>query len=180
MNYFLLLENDFHAKMTKKTTKKRLSEVYHQANKTLEIHPKSRGKSYPKLKLAFFLGLISFIVYANTLKNGFTVDDVTVITENSIVHKGISAIPEILSTPYRRGYFITANDLYRPLSLVMFATEYQFFGNNPMPYHLVNILYFPFALFFFSIFYICFLGKKIIQLLLLQHYYLHCTPFIPK
>jgi len=100
-------------------------------------------KSYPtQLKLAFLLGIISFAVYANTLKNGYTVDDGSVTIENKIVTKGISAIPEILSTPYRRGVNLTSNDLYRPLSLVMFAVEYQLFGPNPAPSHFFNILLF--------------------------------------
>ena len=94
------------------------------------------------LKLIFFLGAVSFLVYANTLKNGFVLDDSGVITHNVIVTKGVSAIPEILATPYRKGYGITTNDLYRPLSLVMFAMEYRLFTLNPLPYHFINILLF--------------------------------------
>ncbi len=94
------------------------------------------------LKLTLLLGLISFIVYANTLKNGFVLDDNDVIKSNAFVTKGIPAIPEILSTPYRRGFSINSNDLYRPLSLVMFAAEYEFFELNSVPYHLINILLF--------------------------------------
>ena len=103
-------------------------------------------------KLALVLGIFSIVIYANTLKNGYVLDDSSVITENTIVMKGISAIPEILTTPYRRGFFITSNDLYRPLSLVMIAIEYDLFGANPMPNHLVNILFFAgcvILLFFF-------------------------------
>ncbi len=92
------------------------------------------------LKYALFLAVISLLVYANTLRNGYVLDDFTVIKGNAIVSKGVSAIPEILSTPYRRGYFITSNDLYRPLSLVMFAVEYQLWAGNPAPSHLINIL----------------------------------------
>ena len=74
-------------------------------------------------KLALALGLIAMIIYANTLSNGYALDDYTVIKENTIVVKGISAIPEILSTPYHYGYIPSSNDLYRPLALVMFAIE---------------------------------------------------------
>jgi len=94
------------------------------------------------MKLALLLGIFSIIIYANTMRNGYVLDDSSVITENTIVMKGASAIPEILSTPYRRGFFITSNDLYRPLSLVMIAIEYSIFGENPMPNHVVNILLF--------------------------------------
>jgi protein O-mannosyl-transferase len=102
--------------------------------------PEISKKGYSlNVKLALLLGIFSFILYANTLKNGYVLDDSSVITENTIVVKGISAIPELLTTPYRRGFFVTSNDLYRPLSLVMMAVEYQVFGLNPMPNHLINV-----------------------------------------
>ena len=104
------------------------------------------------LKLCLLLGILSLVVYANTLKNGFVLDDDSAITENSIVMKGVSAIPEILATPYRRGYFITTNDLYRPLSLAMFAAEYSAFEKNSMPYHLVTILIFAGCVIFLFLF----------------------------
>lgn len=94
------------------------------------------------VKFMLLLAFSSLVVYVNTLKNGFVFDDFTLITENTIVQKGIAAIPEILSTPYRKGYAATVNDLYRPMSLVVFATVYQCFEKNPLPYHLVNILLF--------------------------------------
>ncbi len=98
-------------------------------------------RSY-KLKLALILGAIAFLIYANSIRNGYVLDDSSVITENTIVQKGTAAIGELLTTPYRRGFFITSNDLYRPLSLVMVAIEYELFGLNPMPNHLMNVLLF--------------------------------------
>jgi len=105
------------------------------------------------LKLTLLLGIISCIVYANTLKNGYVYDDISAITKNTIVKKGISAIPELLSTPYRRGFYATSNDLYRPLSLIMFAVEYQIFGLNPLPYHLINIIIFAFCVILLFLFF---------------------------
>jgi len=88
----------------------------------------------------WILCIVSILLYSNTLKHGYAYDDFSVIAENRIVTKGISAIPEILSTPYRWGYFRTANDMYRPLSLVMFAAEYQMFDADPAVSHLVNVV----------------------------------------
>jgi len=96
----------------------------------------------PIVKLAFLLGILSILVYANTLKNQYALDDFNVIKENSIVTKGASAIGEIFSTPYRRGWFVTSNDLYRPLSLVMFAVEYQLSDRSPLLLHFMNVLLF--------------------------------------
>ncbi len=113
------------------------------ATKIIAQNQEVSKQGFPvNMKLALLLGLISFIVYANTLKNGYTLDDYYAITNNNIVTKGMSAIPELLFTPYHRGNFIATNDLYRPLSLVMFAAEYQLFGNNPAPAHFLNVLLF--------------------------------------
>lgn len=92
--------------------------------------------------LCILIGLVSFVVYFNTIWNGFVMDDVMVLKDNRMVLRGTSAIPELLSTPHMRGYLIIPNDLYRPLSLVMFAIEYQFFGLSPAVHHFFNILTF--------------------------------------
>ena len=113
------------------------------------------------LKYALFLGIIAFCIYANTLQNGYVYDDADAIKNNVLVRKGVSAIPEILSTPYHegvdKGMVSNVNDLYRPLSLVMFAAEYQLFRDNPMPGHLINVLLYAgcvvlFFLFLFHLF----------------------------
>jgi tetratricopeptide (TPR) repeat protein len=126
--------------------------------------PKVVKKSMDTLVLlSIILGVIAFLLYANTLNLGYALDDFTVIKNNSIVTKGISAIPEILATPYRRGWFITNNDLYRPLSLVMFAAEYQFGGGEPGAGHLMNILvYAGCVIMLFRFVYRFFDGQKVV------------------
>ena len=111
-------------------------------------------------KTAAILLLVSFITYANTLKNDFVLDDAGAITKNTIVTQGISAIPEILSTPYRMGIMATSNDLYRPLSLVMFSIEYEYFGPNPAPYHFFTILLFAACVILLFIFLNKFFDRK--------------------
>jgi protein O-mannosyl-transferase len=95
-----------------------------------------------RARLIFILGLTSIILYANTFNNGFVLDDFSAIVKNSIVTKGISAIPEIFRTPYLHGFTINPNDLYRPLSLAMFAVEYQVFDGSPTGSHVINVLLF--------------------------------------
>jgi tetratricopeptide (TPR) repeat protein len=92
--------------------------------------------------LCILLAVVSFLLYANTLVNGYVMDDVIVLKENTIVMKGIHGIPELFTTPHMRGYMIIPNDMYRPLSMVMFAIEYQFFGASPAVNHFFNILVF--------------------------------------
>ena len=62
--------------------------------------------------------------------------------KNTYVGKGIAGIPELMVTPRLAGFEKIVNDNYRPLSLVMFAAEYQFFGANPFIGHLFNLLFF--------------------------------------
>jgi len=94
------------------------------------------------MKLAIILGLITFIVYANTLQNGFVLDDSMVYSKNTIVTQGFQGIPELMKTPRLKGFGYLKNENYRPLSLVMFAIEVGLFGVNATAGHFFNILFF--------------------------------------
>lgn len=99
--------------------------------------------------LSLLLALITFIVYSNTIGNGFVLDDVMVVKDNFIVPQGMKMIPEILKTLRLSGYANMSNE-YRPLSLIMFATECDVArwtsenGNpfNPAIHHFMNIVVF--------------------------------------
>ncbi len=93
----------------------------------------------------FFLFILAFVLYGNTLQHQYALDDAIVITENDFVQKGVSGIPDILTTDVFTGFFGVKKNLveggrYRPLSLVSFAVENEIFGNNPFVSHLINIL----------------------------------------
>ncbi len=114
------------------------------AAKTPDSSPAIAGqrKDISVMRLCLVLAMLSFAVYANTLKNGFALDDAAMITDNTIVARGFSGIPELLRTTRMVGVGHSYNDNYRPLSLVMFAIERQLFGESPMPGHFFNILFF--------------------------------------
>ncbi len=91
------------------------------------------------------LFLLSLGLYFESLKFGYVLDDIMVLSENSFVQKGFGGIWEILSKESFTGYFGEQKDLvtgarYRPLSIVSFAIEFAIYGNNPMMSHLFNIL----------------------------------------
>jgi tetratricopeptide (TPR) repeat protein len=86
--------------------------------------------------------VIAFLVYANTIGHGYTVDDATVIAKNEITQKGVGALGEIFTTPYRAGFWDRDEGLYRPLSVAMFAIEHDLWPEEPMPGHVINILLF--------------------------------------
>jgi len=130
--------------------------------------------------LCILIGLVSFVVYFNTIWNGFVMDDVMVLKDNRMVLRGTSAIPELLSTPHMRGYLIIPNDLYRPLSLVMFAIEYQFFGLSPAVHHFFNILTFVgCSVMLFIVLHSCSTAKRW-QWPLWQRSFSPCIPCIPR
>src|SRR6218665_635224 len=92
------------------------------------------------VRLALIIALFSFLIYSNTLTHGFVLDDTSVVSENRMTQGGISSLKEIISSPYRAGYTNDENNLYRPLSKMMFAVEWQISPNNPHIHHFMNVL----------------------------------------
>ncbi len=101
---------------------------------------------FTKNNQLLLLVLITIGLNFNTLFNAYALDDGVVMTENTVVEKGIYGIPEILTKDLFYGFDKTSGDLsearYRPFSLIIFAIEHQFFGENPMISHFVNVLLF--------------------------------------
>lgn len=108
--------------------------------------PKSKASS-PRtdIKWAYvFLFIVAVGLYANTLNHQFAFDDSVVITGNKYTTQGIDGIKTLATTDLFYGIYGTSLDLeggrWRPLTLVMFAIEYEFFGENAFPYHFINVL----------------------------------------
>ncbi|MBK8659536.1 MAG: tetratricopeptide repeat protein [Bacteroidetes bacterium] len=88
---------------------------------------------------SWLLFIFSFVIYANTIPNDYNLDDELVTQNHRLTSKGISAIPEIFTSPYyedKAGYKYE----YRPIVLVSFAIEHTFFGDNPHVSHFFNVL----------------------------------------
>jgi len=87
---------------------------------------------------------LAVLLYANTINHEFAFDDSVVITGNKYTMQGFEGIKTLATKDLFFGIYGNSLDLeggrWRPLTLVMFAVEYQFFGDNPLPYHLINIL----------------------------------------
>ena len=103
-------------------------------------------KAAPKLKSLKWYGLaialLGFLLYANTLSHDYCLDDYSAIKDNYVVKKGFAGIPTLLKEHYRFGYWASKGTLYRPLTLVMFATEWQLAPDKPLVGHLINVLFF--------------------------------------
>jgi tetratricopeptide (TPR) repeat protein len=100
-------------------------------------------------KQSVFIFVLACILYVNTLGFDFNLDDGVVITGNKFTTQGFKGIPEILSHDSFYGYFGNSDFLdegrYRPLTQVLFAIGYQFFGLNAFAGHLLNILMYAFS-----------------------------------
>ncbi len=98
-------------------------------------------KSYTIFKLATICFLFAFVLYANTFKHSYVLDDYPILANNFVVTKGIQSIPTILKTTYWYGSNQPMN-VYRPLSKVMFAIEWQISPDNPYLNHFFNVLFY--------------------------------------
>ena len=103
--------------------------------------PKNKSKNNPSIKrsLALMVAAFGFLLYVQTIVS-FVMDDASAIKSNHIVQQGIRGIGTLIHTPYRYGYWNNKDELYRPLSLIMFAVEWQFFPDSPTFFHFTNIL----------------------------------------
>ena len=109
--------------------------------------PKWYSKTTFWLKVILFV--FAFVLYGNTTKNGYSLDDLYVTYNNPMVNKGIKAIPMILSSRYINLNAEEGGNMnfgYRPLTKAMFAVEHQFFGEDPGTSHLINILLYALTL----------------------------------
>lgn len=92
--------------------------------------------------LLFFLA-IALYAYSTTFE--YVLDDQIVLTNNSFTQKGFAGIHDIMTKESFVGRFGEQKNLvtgarYRPLSIVTFAIEYQFFGANSTISHGINVL----------------------------------------
>lgn len=86
------------------------------------------------------IALFGFILYGQSIGNDFNIDDDYVYENHELVQKGISGIPEIFKSRYNtrdEQYFG-----YRPLTIAIYAIEYEVFKSNPNTAHFFNILYY--------------------------------------
>jgi len=83
------------------------------------------------------VALLSVLVYANSLANGFAYDDVSVVESRDLLH-GLGRIPELLTAEYWPARF--GSGLYRPLTMLSFALDWSTWGGRPFGFHLTNVL----------------------------------------
>jgi tetratricopeptide (TPR) repeat protein len=129
-------------------------------------------RTYPKYLPYVIIFLFSCLIYGNTYRNLFAIDDVIVLTDNVYTKKGAQGVKEIMTHDMFEGFFgergamLVSGGRYRPLSMVTLALEYEVMRKirgdkrdvidsknvivgsandpylNPMLSHIINILLF--------------------------------------
>lgn len=111
---------------------------------------------------ALILAAFALLLYGQTLRFDYVLDDGEMVVRQPSVVKGLAGIPEILTTATTfTGTFNAASNsvstpsiearaskqrsAYRPLSLITFACEYQFAENNAVLRHATNTLLYALA-----------------------------------
>lgn len=92
------------------------------------------------------LALTCIVLYGNTLKNDYCLDDAMMITQNEITQKGFGGIKEHIEHSFLYGFmhregYDAASSHWRPLVMISFALEIGLWGSNKPGYsHAVNLL----------------------------------------
>lgn len=89
------------------------------------------------LLVASVVAVVAVAVFANSLANGFAYDDDFIIKNRELVH-GLERIGTLLVSPYWPEGFI--GGLYRPVTLLTYALDWEVWNGAPFGFHLVNVL----------------------------------------
>lgn len=141
--------------MSEKLSKKeraRLQSEQHKTGQTPEnpaprakrVTPPSRSIKDSSLirKLNIILIVLAAGVYFNSLFNEYALDDYGLILENAQTKRGTEALGDIFTSAYRTGTINGDNSLYRPLSKMMFAAEWEIANGAPWLGHFMNVALF--------------------------------------
>ena len=102
------------------------------------------GSFFTKHFYELIIVVFSFLLFANSIGNGYNMDDELVTSNHKLTSKGISAIPEIFSSPYYSDASGYAYE-YRPVVLTSFAIENSLFGDHAGVSHFISCLLYAFC-----------------------------------
>ena len=102
-------------------------------HKPAEVKPLIKKNWYEQPNvMALALSAIAILLYAVTFHHEWALDDVMSITMNSFTQKGWAGISDLFTRDSFYGFIGNESDLsggrWRPLALLSFATEIEFFG----------------------------------------------------
>ena len=121
-----------------------------KASKKKAKSKKVKNKKTSGLKdwmVALLIAGFGFLLYANSIQNGYVLDDELVCSRNSFVQSGFAGLGDIFTGSWYEGFNGEKDRYYRPMMLAGFAIEKQLFGHQAWVYHLMNVLTFALLLF---------------------------------
>jgi tetratricopeptide (TPR) repeat protein len=96
----------------------------------------TRGGEKNVLLSGLAVAVIAFVVYANSIGNGFVWDDDVVIIANKTIRGSVTGLFNAIDVSRET----EMNPYYRPLTILTFLIEERLHGLKPAVMHLVNIL----------------------------------------
>jgi hypothetical protein len=89
--------------------------------------------------LHWFFAALAFVLYFQTINFSYNFDDELVTINHPKTSKGLAGIKEIFTKPYYEDDAGFAYE-YRPITLLSFAIEKEFLGENAKTSHLINLI----------------------------------------
>jgi len=91
--------------------------------------------------IKIIIAVFSFLLYSQTIKFDFVLDDDSFYVQNKLVQEGLKNIGSIFTRPsIGEQSQYTSNQPYRPITIVVFALEHLLFNNNTTALHFFNVL----------------------------------------
>ncbi len=157
MPYFRLPKSGYSLKINR-LENSQLYVMADQASANVESPVHATGQDAP-LFPAFFQNArrngwlffaLALLLYAPTVGYEFVLDDGMLIFKNKATNQGLAGIPAIFTSDVSLGNMdesqqsgdVVAGGRYRPLSIAVFAVLFQVFGRNPLPFHLLTVLFY--------------------------------------
>ncbi len=88
---------------------------------------------------AVISGAVAVLVFLNALHNGFAFDDSHIVVHNEAI-QSLETLPGALLQPYWPGEYGQGLGLWRPMATFTYGLEWILWGDNPVLFHLTNIL----------------------------------------
>lgn len=97
------------------------------------------GRVIRHVAIGLSLIVAVFLVYGNTLSNGFVIDDRAFVEQNPII-RDLGNLPRMFSSGFWESTSASVQALYRPMVTLSYALNHAVGGLDPFGYHLVNVL----------------------------------------
>lgn len=95
-------------------------------------------RALPRWAPPVIVGFIAALAYVPSLANGFALDDVPAVAQDTRI-RSLSAIPDLIASPYLT-YMPVERSPYRPVTSVSYALSWALGGGRPVVFHAVNVL----------------------------------------